>query len=137
MKGIFRERPTLPRYTKTFNVDTNLSYLLTLRKPEDTGIKELSFRLATILCILSGQRSQTIGYLSLQSMYYSGQKIVFPISDLLKQTRPGFHQQPLEFSACEKNINLCPVHNIKVYIEKTKLVRGDQTFFYYKLCATT
>ena len=53
LKGIFRERPTLPRYTKTFNVDTNLSYLLTLRKPEDTGIKELSFRLATILFILS------------------------------------------------------------------------------------
>lgn len=126
MKGIFKERPSLPKYTIVYDVDIVLNYMISLPKPEDVGLKELSIRIATLLCILSGQRSQTISRLTITFIRPSDTKIIFPIASLLKNSRPGFHQEPLEFSRHESNPNICPVFNIDSYIDRTKNLRGEE-----------
>ena len=136
MKGIFRERPALPKYTVTYDVDIVFNYILSLPKPGDINLKELSIRVATLMCILAGQRSQTISNLRTNYICPSEQKIIFPIPTLLKQTRPGFHQAPLEFSSHE-DLRICPVHNIKTYIEKTKSLRGIEEGFFHQLCTSS
>jgi len=82
------------------------------------------------MCILSGQRSQTLSYLSISNSQISKEKITFPIGGPLKQTRPGFHQKPLEFSKSTGDVRLCPYHNINCYIEKTKSLRGSEDNFF-------
>jgi len=76
MKGIFKERPSLPKYTIVYDVDIVLNYMISLPKPEDVGLKELSIRIATLLCILSGQRSQTISRLTITFIRPSDTKII-------------------------------------------------------------
>ena len=126
LKGIFRERPTLPKYTVTFDVDIVFTYLQGLPHPESVALKELSMRVATILCILSGQRSQTLSVLSTTFINHPDNKIIFPITSLLKQSRPDYHQEPLEFLVYDKDPRICPVSNIKLYIENTKDIRGEE-----------
>ena len=49
----------------------------------------------------------------------------------MKQSRPSFHQLPLEFCMYPADPELCPVNYITTYLSKTKLVRynGDKNFF--------
>ena len=134
MKGVFRQRPTLPPYSVTFDVNIIFHYLATLPALGKIYLKRLSFRLATILCILSGQKSQTLGSLSLDCMLSLEDRIIFPINKLLNQSRPGYHQQSLELLVYYgESANLCLVANIKQYIELTKPLRNseDQLFISY------
>lgn len=121
LRGVFRERPALPRYTTTYDVDIVLNYLKSLGTT--VTLQDLTLRLATLTCILSGQRSQTLGYLSLSSMYIDDNKCVFVVTELLKQTRPGHHQEPLEFCAFADDPAICVVANLKAYLEVTKDMR--------------
>ena len=59
MKGIFRLRPSLPRYTVTYDVQVVLDYLDNLGENSVLTLKQLTERVATLLCLLSGQRDQT------------------------------------------------------------------------------
>ena len=77
------------------------------------------------MCLLSGQRSQTLVSLSTDFMYLHNSGCVFYISRLLKTTRPKSHQQPIEFKACPHNVSLCVVALIKLYLDKTAELRHD------------
>jgi len=62
LRGVFKERQALPRYTTTYDVEVVLQYLRSLGAELTLG--DLTLRLATLMCILSGQRSQTLANLS-------------------------------------------------------------------------
>ena len=53
--------------------------------------------LTTLMCILSWQRSQTMSLLNTIYMNIDQSHCSFYIGSLLKTTRLGFHQHPLEF----------------------------------------
>ena len=60
----------------------------------------LTKKLATLMCVLSGQRSQTMSLLDTNYMQIDENQRFFYIASLLKTTRPDFHQDPLEFRRC-------------------------------------
>ena len=90
----------------------------------------LPMRVATLLCILSGQRSPTLSVSSTTFINHADIKITFPLESVLKQSRPDYHQEPLEFLVYDKDPRICPVFNIKMYIEKTKAIRGEEKGFF-------
>ena len=53
-------------------------------------------------------------------------KVTFVIAEKLKHTRAGTHQKPLEFLAYPIDRKLCIVTHLKVYLDKTKLLRNDE-----------
>ena len=57
MKGIFNICPSLQKYTTTWNPGIVLHYFNSLPVNDDLTLKQLSHKLATVLCLLSGQRS--------------------------------------------------------------------------------
>ena len=67
MKGIFELRPSLPKYSATWDVNLAFEYIrkhdLVLLK-----LKDLAYRIAFLLCLLSGQRCQTVSKLFLDNM---------------------------------------------------------------------
>ena len=130
LRGVFKERPSLPKYVVTYDVDIVFRYILKQPPLSSTDLKSLSFRVSTLLCILSGQRSQTLGVLDKDYMHLVDDKCIFFIRTVLKQSRPGFHQEPLDFKIYPQNESLCPVANIRAYLEATKNLRGDQTGFF-------
>lgn len=126
LRGMFKRRPSLPKYTMTFDVDIVFRYITSLPSLEKESQKMISCRLATLLALLSGQRSQTIAALSIDSMHIEANKCIFMINKLLKQSRPGYHQQPLEFIAFASDSNLCVVKTLMEYLKRTESLRGDE-----------
>ena len=66
LKGIFRNRPSLPKRTVIYDTDKVLSYINSLPRNQELMLELLTQKLCTLLCILSGQRAQTIAALNLK-----------------------------------------------------------------------
>ena len=87
--------------------------------------------MATIVCLLSGQRSQTLAALPTDCMYFNNSGCVFYISKLLKTPRPKSYQQPIEFKAYPHDVFLCVVALIKLYLDKTTALRHDVNSIFF------
>ena len=127
LKGIFKLRPSLPRHTVTFDTNVVLKYISGLPPNGHLDLEFLTLKLTTLLCILSGQRCQTIGELFLKNMHSTPNKWIFYISSVLKTSRPSFHQQPLEFLSYPLDPRLCPVKCLELYVQRTSLIRENNS----------
>ena len=129
IKGVFKSRPSFPKSSMLITFDTNiiLQYMDSLPPNESLMLELLSKKLCTLLCILSGQRAQTITALRKDFMHKcprSG-KITFAIPSVLKHTKPGKHQDPLEFFPYPHNLKLCVVNCLEVYESRVDLIREN------------
>ena len=57
-KGMFHDKPPVPPYAITWNVDTVLKYLKTLHPVSELPLKSLTLKLAALLALASAQRAQ-------------------------------------------------------------------------------
>ena len=69
LKGIFKERPSIPKYTVTYDVNKIFTYIKSLDHVSTLSLDVLTKCTATMLCLLSGQRSHTLGAISLDFMH--------------------------------------------------------------------
>jgi len=125
LKGIFKLRPSLPKHVVTYDPDIILRYMCSLPQNRMLSLEILTKKLCTMLCLLSGQRSQSIGQLKLDKSAYSIETMTFYFDTILKTSRPGKHQQPLIFKAFKENENLCIINCLQEYRQRTDLVREN------------
>ncbi len=59
LKGVFEDKPSLPRYSKTWDLNVVLCYLRTLPEYDRISLKDLTCKLVLLIAVLSGQRCQT------------------------------------------------------------------------------
>ncbi len=90
-------------------------------------MEHLTKKLTMLLALLSGHRTQTLTKLKTDCMVLTSEKCSFVIPDLLKHTKPGSHQKPIVISAYPTDKRLCIVSVLRIYLEKTKSVRGNET----------
>ena len=60
LKGIFELKPCFPKYSEIWDVNKVLCYLKSFSLVGEMDLKDLTMNLATLLCLLTGQRCQTI-----------------------------------------------------------------------------
>ena len=123
LRGVFAERPALPRYEVTWDVGVVFDYLKKLDPPQSLSLKDLSFKLTMLLALLAGQRHQTLKFLDIFNMSITADQVKFRVSDVLKHTRPGHHVPELVFPAYDLDIRLCPVKYIIQYLKVTRDIR--------------
>ena len=70
------------------NLNENFAKLITL--------KWLTFKLAMLVALVSGQRCQTLHCLNLDNLDIFSDKAVFHITELLKHSRLGVYLKPIE-----------------------------------------
>ena len=92
MKGVFENRPSLPRYSATWDIAVVLKYLGRLHPANKLSLKNLTLKVVTLLALLSGQRHQTLYKLKISCMQLSQDKCVFVLDELLKTPKPGRHE---------------------------------------------
>ena len=61
LKALFLKNPRLPRHVAVYDPDIVLRYMASLPLNGLLTLEVLTYKLCTLLCLLSGQRSQTIG----------------------------------------------------------------------------
>ena len=127
MKGVFQVKPSLPRYTITWDPGLLLRFLRSHSPNGNLDLKMLTFKTVTLLTLLSAQRMQTVHLLDIRNMSITDSIVKVSIGDKLKQTRPGYHIHELEFPAYYPDQRLCPVSVVKQYLIRTKPLRGEIT----------
>ena len=133
LKGVFQERPALPRYVDTWDVSLVLNYLKYHYPLEELGLKELTQKLVMLMSLLSGQQAQTLEQLHSTGIIMKDTVCIIHITTPLKHTRPGVYQAPVILPKYSDS-RLCVVHTLCCYLERTMAVRGSETQLLISFC---
>ena len=114
MRGIFREAPTQPRYTSTWDPNVVLTFI-NRQSVEKLDLQQLTQRLTILMLLCSGQRCQPLAQLG-ASVAGGSEECIFRIKGLLKTPRPGHVQNRLVLKAFKENRNVCIVNYVQEYI---------------------
>ena len=123
MKGVFENRPSLPRYSATWDIAVVLKYLGKMHPADKLSLKELTLKVVTLLALLSGQRRQTLHALKVSCMQLGPDKCIFVLDKLLKTSKPGRHLSHLEFLSYTPDPSLCIVKYLLEYVKRTQTLR--------------
>ena len=96
VRGVYNIKPSLPRYTATWDVNLVLNFLKSVDSYEIISLKYLTYKLVTLLALCTGQRCQTLSVLELNNMNVFEDRVIFRLTKLLKHSRPGVHQKPID-----------------------------------------
>ncbi len=126
MKGVFETRPSLARYSATWDVAVVLRYLAKMHPADKLSLKDLTLKVVTLLALLSGQRRQTLHALKISCMVLTPDNCVFVLDKLLKTSKPGRHLSHLEFVAYTPDPSLCIVKYLMEYVKRTRSLRQGE-----------
>ena len=122
MKGIFNERPALPKYNTIWDVKAVLDYLQSI---QNSTLFQLSCKVTMLFLLLSAQRCQTLHLIQLEDIVLSERQVIIHPNKVLKQTRPGAHLEPIILETYPKNEKLCIVKASHEYLHRTKDLRNS------------
>ena len=115
LKGAFHERPPLPRYVSTWDVNIVLQYLKGLGPSSDLSLKQLTYKLVMLLALTRPSRSADLSSLSLARRRFSPEGVTFLPATLAKQSRQGKPLVEFFFPSFSHDEGLCPVQTLRQY----------------------
>ena len=133
LKGVFHDRPPLPRYSSTWNVQLVLDFLGALGKNEDLTLKHLTWKTVMLLALTRPSRSADLSQLDLSGRQFKPEGVAFLPRSLAKQSRQGKPITEFFFPSLSEDPKVCPVHALRAYEEKTGSLRGDETKLFISL----
>lgn len=126
-KGVYRLRPTLPKYGVTWDTSIVLDYLGNWYPNSTLSLEDLSKKLISLLALVTAHRMQTLSKINVFNIEQHLNNIVIKIPDLIKTSRSGSFQPILTLPYFAQNPAICPCKTLLDYIEKTKLLRGNRS----------
>jgi integrase len=119
MKGVKQSRPSLPRYSETWDAGIVVKFL---KNMTTNSLKGVTLKLTMLLALITAQRAQTLHALKLNDMTYTQQGLTFRILTPLKNRKPGTLLNIFRYQDPE----LCPVMLLEQYIQATTEARNGQ-----------
>lgn len=119
-------KPCLPKYSQIWDVNQVLKYLRKFSLVNQIILKDLTVNLATLLCLLTGQRCQTIHKIDVNFIHFVDDRCIITIREVLKHTKVGKHQAPLELCSYPSDKRLCILEYLHEYITRTAEFRAGQ-----------
>jgi len=130
LRGVFNQRPSLPRYQDTWDPDVVLNFIrLNWADNNSLALRELTLKTVALLALASAQRVQTLHLLKASNIVFNDdQQCTIHVDELLKQSRPGHHLAPITLKIFEERC-LCIVTTLRCYCERTATLRNDDFLF--------
>lgn len=136
MKGVFRLRPTAPKYNLTWDPSIVLNFLAQKWPNEGLNLETLSKKTLTLLALATAHRVQTFSLIQMQNIDMSyASEIIIKIPDIIKTSRPNTSQPVLRLPFFNEKPEICPARCIQTYINKTNSLRSlenNTLFISYK-----
>ena len=123
LRGAFKVRPSFPKNVVTWDPHIVLEWMVKLGRNEELLMADLTGKLCTLLCLLSGQRAQVVPALDTQFMLAEKSRYIFDVRKILKPTKPSKHIPPLEFFVFPEEEKLCIVKCLDEYLSRTHVMR--------------
>ena len=129
LKGIFNQRPAL-RMDVIWEVQPVLDSLRSLSPAKLLSTKQLLMKIVILLSLITGQRQQWLAALDIRNIIIKNKKCAsFSVGDIMKTTRPSFHQSQITVKAYAPDRRLCIVTYLEEYLARTKLFRKHNNLF--------
>lgn len=134
LRGAYNLNPPRPRYTDTWDPKLVLDVVKDWFPVETLDLKRLTLKTVALVLLVSGQRIQTLPLLLLDNMTCTSSYFAFTISDLLKQSRPGYRNPRIVLRAFTADERLCIYKCLDTYIRRTSVLRNgaNALFITYK-----
>ena len=134
MKAVWSKRPTLARYSHTWDTSVVITYLKSMPALPYLTLRQLSGKLVTLLALISGHRAQSLHRLNIRKDLVEisddgnfNETYVFKFIQPLKHNRVGRTVEPLVFSNFVSDPTLCAKSLLDEYIRRTAPLRGSAT----------
>lgn len=124
-KGIFKLRPTKPRYHKIWNTEPVLKKVAEIHPVESLSLEEITQKLVILLAIGTAHRVQSLSLIELDGIIESPSGLDVRIEKPIKTTKAGTIQPNFFIPFFHQKPELCLASTIKSYIDKTKDLRGN------------
>ena len=125
IKGIFKLHPSLPKYIVTYDPDIILQYMDSLPANNLLSMDLFTKKLCTLLCLLIGQRSQTISSLKLDRSALAHETYTFYIDTIQKINKTRETSTLFGFQSFKPNEKLCIINCLIEYRSRTNLLREN------------
>ena len=119
LKGVFNERPPLPRYSTFWDVGVVLRYLKQLGSNDSLSLRLLTFKSVMLLALARPSRSMDLSKLDIQSRTYTSAGLTFKAQHLSKQSRPSKPLTDFFYPRFPDDTDVCPVVTIQAYERRT------------------
>lgn len=128
MKGVFNRRPSLPRYSEIWDPCIVLNYF---RANDLQDLPSVTRKCVFLLSLATCQRISTIHCIKLCDISFSkdNSSCILHISEMQKQTRPGYHNSRLHVESYQEPV-VCPVVTLRNYIELTSEIRKEKEYLF-------
>lgn len=123
LKGVYKKKPSRPKYDLTWDITPVLMYLEKLDPISQLKAKNVAEKTATLLALTTAHRLQTLAFIRVENICVSPDGIIIKIPDLIKTSKPGAFQPELRLPYFKEKPTLCTASTILVYLEYTKKVR--------------
>ena len=133
LKGCFKLKPTVSKYSTTWDVNVVLDYLENLGSSSELSLKVLTFKTIMLLALITAQRAQTLAKIRLTNIKINPDKIEIAISDIVKTSRTGVSNPVLVLPKFNSRPNLCVYTAVNIYVQKTECLRASDPFLFIKL----
>lgn len=127
LRGVFLERPALPKYKVTWDVTLVLNFLKRMAPSRGLSLLQHGQKLAMLLALLTGQRGQYLYLLDIRNIEFSNEQVKLRMGDLLKTSKPGNHLGEIVLQAFPQDQHLCVVTLLTNYLSRTHKLRGNET----------
>lgn len=123
LKGIRNMNPPKARYANTWDPHPVLVYLEKMYPLEEISLEQLSFKLVTLLVLISAHRLQTLSKIKISNIFNKGEFIEIFIDEAIKTSGKNRLQPVLRLPYFKQKPSLCLASTLEVYIRRTENIR--------------
>ena len=116
-KGVYKLRPTKPKYNKVWDVQVVLDEFIKMNPLQKLNLSQLTEKTVTLLALVTAQRAQTISLIKINNIKATNTGYEIEIPDLIKTLRSGTAQPLLLVSNFDED-------PLRRYLEVTEPLRG-------------
>lgn len=127
LKGIYRKKPTRPKYNTTWDPKTVLDYVSKWYPNSDLNLAKISKKLSILLALCTSHRVQTFSLIKTTNITRSASGIKITIPDMIKTSAPNRDQPVLFLPYFVDNPSICPARTLDDYLNVTIGLRPEGT----------
>ena len=124
MKGVYKERPSIPKYFSTWDPQKILNYIKSWI--DDGSLKQLTFKTAFLVLLCSAKRGQEIINIHIDNIHITEDEIIIRSGDLSKTSKPDTKDPLIIFPKFRQDTRICIYSLLKEYLERTEILRNEE-----------
>lgn len=127
LKGVFKLRPSLPKYSSTWDPQLVLGYISQWFPNTELSLEKLTKKLVILLALCTAHRVQTFSVIKIKNIIINTNGIQIMINDIIKTSGVGRDQPVLYLPFFRENLSICPATTFVDYMSLTKDIRPSGT----------